>query len=125
MVRAIVGANWGDEGKGKITDSLAKESDYVVRYQGGSNAGHTIVNNYGKFALHILPSGVFYDHTTSIIGNGVALNIPKLLEEVNDLTSKGVPAPKLLVSDRCQVLMPYHMDLDAYEEERLDRKSVV
>ena len=123
MVRAIVGANWGDEGKGKITDSLAKEYDYVVRYQGGSNAGHTIVNNYGKFALHILPSGVFYDHTTSIIGNGVALNIPKLLEEVNDLTSKGVPAPKLLVSDRCQVLMPYHMDLDAYEEERLGGRS--
>lgn len=89
MVRAIVGANWGDEGKGKITDMLAKESDIIVRFQGGSNAGHTIINNYGKFALHLLPSGVFYNHTTSIIGNGVALNIPFLVNELNDLTKPG------------------------------------
>ena len=108
MVRAIVGANWGDEGKGKITDMLAKESDIIVRFQGGSNAGHTIINNYGKFALHLLPSGVFYNHTTSIIGNGVALNIPFLVKELNDLTSQGVPMPKILVSDRAQILMPYH-----------------
>lgn len=119
MVKAIVGANWGDEGKGKITDMLAEESDIIVRFQGGSNAGHTIINNYGKFALHLLPSGVFYNHTTSIIGNGVALNIPYLLKEVNDIVSKGVPAPKILVSDRAQILMPYHILFDQYEEERL------
>ncbi|MBQ9708721.1 MAG: adenylosuccinate synthetase, partial [Firmicutes bacterium] len=107
MVKAIVGANWGDEGKGKITDTLAQDADIIIRFQGGSNAGHTIKNKYGKFALHMLPSGVFYDHTTSILGNGVALNIPYLLNEINDITSKGVPAPKILVSDRAQVLMPY------------------
>ena len=123
MVRAIVGANWGDEGKGKITDMLAKESDIIIRFQGGSNAGHTIINNYGKFALHLLPTGVFYGHTTSIIGNGVALNIPYLLDEIKALTDKGVPAPKILVSDRAQIMMPYHVLFDAYEEERLGGKS--
>ena len=123
MVKAIVGANWGDEGKGKITDMLAEESDIIVRFQGGSNAGHTIINNYGKFALHLLPSGVFYDHTTSVIGNGVALNIPYLFREVNDIVSKGVPRPKILVSDRAQILMPYHILFDQYEEERLGGKS--
>ena len=123
MVKAIVGANWGDEGKGKITDMLAEESDIIVRFQGGSNAGHTIINDYGKFALHLLPSGVFYNHTTSVIGNGVALNIPYLFNEVNDIVSKGVPKPKILVSDRAQILMPYHILLDQYEEERLGGKS--
>ena len=123
MVRAIVGANWGDEGNGKITDMLAEKSDIIIRFQGGSNAGHTIINNYGKFALHLLPSGVFYDHTTSIIGNGVALNIPYLIKELNDLESKGVPAPKILVSNRAQIMMPYHMLLDACEEARLAGKS--
>ena len=123
MVRAIVGANWGDEGKGKITDMLAMESDIIIRYQGGSNAGHTIINNYGKFALHLLPSGVFYNHTTSIIGNGVALNIPFLVKEIDDLVSKGVPKPHVLVSDRAQILMPYHILFDEYEEERLGKKS--
>ncbi|HAZ91015.1 MAG TPA: adenylosuccinate synthase [Eubacterium sp.] len=123
MVRAIVGANWGDEGKGKITDMLSEESDIIVRYQGGSNAGHTIINDYGKFALHLLPSGVFYDHTTSVIANGVALNIPKLIEELESLKAKGVPTPKIIVSDRAQILMPYHVDFDAYEEERLAGKS--
>ena len=123
MVREIVGANWGDEGKGKITDMLAKESDIIIRFQGGSNAGHTIINNYGKFALHLLPSGVFYNHTTSIIGNGVALNIPHLLKEIKELESKGVPTPKILVSDRVQILMPYHILLDTYEEARLAGKS--
>ena len=123
MVRAIVGANWGDEGKGKITDMLARESDIIIRFQGGSNAGHTIINDYGKFALHLLPSGVFYGHTTSIIGNGVALNIPYLLKEIKDLESKGVPTPKILVSDRAQILMPYHILLDTYEEARLAGKS--
>lgn len=123
MVKAIVGANWGDEGKGKITDTLAKESDIIVRFQGGANAGHTIVNNYGKFALHTLPSGVFYGHTTSIIGNGVALDIPKLVGEIEEIVSKGVPRPKILVSDRAQVVMPYHILFDTYEEARLAGKS--
>ena len=123
MVKAIVGANWGDEGKGKITDMMAESADIVVRYQGGANAGHTIVNKYGKFALHTLPSGVFYGHTTSIIGNGVALNIPVLFKEVQSITGKGVPAPKLLVSDRTQIVMPYHILFDQYEEERLAGKS--
>ena len=123
MVTAIVGANWGDEGKGKITDMLGEESDIIVRFQGGSNAGHTIINDYGKFALHLLQSGVFYDHTTSIIGNGVALNIPYLFNEINELTKRGVPQPKILVSDRAQILMPYHIAFDEYEEERLGKKS--
>ncbi|MDE7423298.1 MAG: adenylosuccinate synthase [Lachnospiraceae bacterium] len=123
MVTAIVGANWGDEGKGKITDMLGQESDIIVRFQGGSNAGHTIINDYGKFALHLLPSGVFYNHTTSIIGNGVALNIPDLVKEVNSLVEKGVPRPKLYVSDRAQIVMPYHILFDQYEEERLAGKS--
>ncbi len=123
MIKAIVGANWGDEGKGKITDVLAKESDIIVRFQGGSNAGHTIKNDYGKFALHMLPSGVFYGHTTSIIGNGTALNIPKLIGEIKSLTDNGVPEPKLLVSDRAHIVMPYHILLDEYEEERLAGKS--
>ncbi|MEG1576676.1 MAG: adenylosuccinate synthetase, partial [Clostridium sp.] len=123
MVRAIVGANWGDEGKGKITDMLAKESDIIIRFQGGSNAGHTIINDYGKFALHLLPSGVFYQHTTSVIGNGVALNIPYLFQEINDIVSKGVPKPKILVSDRAQIMMPYHILFDTYEEARLAGQS--
>ena len=123
MVRAIVGANWGDEGKGKITDMLAEDSDIIIRFQGGSNSGHTIINDYGKFALHLLPSGVFYNHTTSVIGNGVALNIPYLIKELESLTSRNVPMPKILVSDRAQILMPYHILLDAYEEERLGGKS--
>ena len=109
MVKAVVGANWGDEGKGKITDMLAKEADIVIRFQGGANAGHTIVNDYGKFALHTLPSGVFYSHITNIIGNGVALDIPKVFNEVNQLVERGVPAPHLMISDRAQVVMPYHI----------------
>lgn len=123
MVKAIVGANWGDEGKGKITDMLAKESDIIVRFQGGANAGHTIINDYGKFALHTMPSGVFYGHTTSILGSGVALNIPVLFQEIKELEDRGVPQPKILVSDRAQIVMPYHILLDAYEEERLAGKS--
>lgn len=123
MVRAVVGANWGDEGKGKITDMLAETSDIIVRFQGGANAGHTIVNDYGKFALHTLPSGCFYDHTTSVIGNGVALNIPILFKELNSIVEKGVPMPKILISDRAQMVMPYHILFDEYEEERLAGKS--
>ena len=123
MVQAVVGANWGDEGKGKITDMLAEEADIIVRFQGGANAGHTIVNDYGKFALHTLPSGVFYNHTTSIIGNGVALNIPVLFNEVKSIVDRGVPMPKILVSDRAQMVMSYHILFDQYEEERLGGKS--
>ena len=123
MVQAVVGANWGDEGKGKITDMLGKESDIIVRFQGGANAGHTIVNNYGKFALHTLPSGVFYGHTTSIIGNGVALNIPVLFNEVKSIVDRGVPMPKILVSNRAQIVMSYHILFDQCEEERLGGKS--
>ncbi len=123
MVKAVVGANWGDEGKGKITDMLAKQADIIIRFQGGANAGHTIVNDYGKFALHTLPSGVFYNHTTSIIGNGVALNIPLLFAEIKSITDRNVPKPKILVSDRAQIVMPYHILFDQYEEERLGGKS--
>ncbi|MCR5098629.1 MAG: adenylosuccinate synthase [Lachnospiraceae bacterium] len=123
MVKAVVGANWGDEGKGKITDMLAEKADFIVRFQGGANAGHTIVNDYGKFALHTLPSGVFYDHTTSVIGNGVALNIPVLFNEIKSITDKGVPKPKIVVSNRAQIVMPYHILFDEYEEERLGKAS--
>lgn len=119
MVRAIVGANWGDEGKGKITDMFAEKADVVIRFQGGANAGHTIINDYGRFALHQLPSGVCYQHTTNIIGNGVALDIPRIINEIKSVTDGGVPAPKILVSERCQIMMPYHVLLDTYEEERL------
>ena len=122
MVKAIVGANWGDEGKGKITDVLAAQSDVVIRFQGGSNAGHTIINDHGRFALHQLPSGVFYDHITNVIGNGVSLDIGKFLKEMNELAEKGVH-PRMLVSDRVQVVMPYHVLFDQYEEERLGGKS--
>ncbi|MCI8718118.1 MAG: adenylosuccinate synthase [Lachnospiraceae bacterium] len=123
MVRAVVGANWGDEGKGKITDMLAENSDIIVRFQGGSNAGHTIVNDYGKFALHILPSGIFYGHTTSIIGNGVAFSVPAFFNEINELVERGVPKPKILISNRAQIVMPYHVLFDECEEERLGKKS--
>lgn len=123
MVKAIVGANWGDEGKGKITDMFAGQSDIVIRFQGGSNAGHTIINEYGKFALHQIPSGVFSSHVTNIIGNGVALNIPNLIKEINTLVERNVPAPKIMVSERVQIMMPYHVLFDQYEEERLSAKS--
>ena len=123
MVRAVVGANWGDEGKGKITDMLAEKADIVIRFQGGANAGHTIVNNYGKFALHTLPSGVFHQNIMNIIGNGMALDIPKLFKEIKDIESKGVPSPQLMISDRAQVVMPYHIHFDEYEEERLGKAS--
>ena len=123
MVKAVVGANWGDEGKGKITDMLARKADIIIRFQGGANAGHTIVNDYGKFALHTLPSGVFYRHTTSIIGNGVALNIPVFINEIHSITDRNVPMPNILVSDRAQIVLPYHILFDQYEEERLGGKS--
>lgn len=123
MVKAIVGANWGDEGKGKITDLLAEHSDIVVRFQGGANAGHTIINDYGRFALHILPSGAFYPHVTNVIGNGVALDVKKLVAELKEITEQNAPAPNLIVSERAQLLMPYHVLQDTYEEERLAGKA--
>ncbi len=123
MVKAVVGANWGDEGKGKITDMLGEKADIIVRFQGGANAGHTIINDYGKFALHTLPSGVFYDHTTSVIGNGVALDVKVLFNEIQSIVNEGVPMPKILVSDRAQIVMPYHVLFDQYEEERLGGAS--
>lgn len=123
MVKAIVGANWGDEGKGKVTDMLASEADVVIRFQGGANAGHTIINHYGKFALHLLPSGVFSDRATNIIGNGVALNIPALLKELKEVVAGGVPEPRLLISNRAQIVMPYHILFDQYEEERLSNRQ--
>ena len=123
MVTAVVGANWGDEGKGKITDMLAQKSDIVVRFQGGANAGHTIINPYGKFSLHLLPSGVCTPGVVNIIGNGVAFDIPKFLSELAALEARGVPKPQILVSDRCQIMMPYHVLLDAYEEERLGKDA--
>ncbi len=123
MVKAIVGANWGDEGKGKITDVLANDSDVVIRFQGGANAGHTIINNYGKFALHQLPSGVFHQNITNIIGNGVAFSVENFVREMKELEQRGVPEPKVLVSDRAQIVMPYHVAFDCYEEERLGKNS--
>ncbi|MCR5509427.1 MAG: adenylosuccinate synthase [Lachnospiraceae bacterium] len=123
MVKAVVGANWGDEGKGKFTDMLAEDADIVIRFQGGANAGHTIVNDYGKFALHTMPSGVFHQKIMNIIGNGVAFDIEKFMKELDDITSKGVPAPQIMISDRVQVMMPYHVTFDTLEEARLAGKS--
>ena len=123
MVKAIVGANWGDEGKGKITDVLANDSDVVIRFQGGANAGHTIINNYGKFALHQLPSGVFHQNITNVIGNGVAFSVENFIKEMKELEDRGVPKPNVLISDRAQIVMPYHVAFDCYEEERLGKNS--
>ena len=123
MVKAVVGANWGDEGKGKITDTLADSADVVIRFQGGANAGHTIVNKYGKFALHTVPSGVFHQNIMNIMGSGVAFDIEKFMAELRDIMSKGVPQPQIMISDRAQVMMPYHVLFDTLEEARLAGKS--
>ncbi|MDO5014604.1 MAG: adenylosuccinate synthase [Clostridia bacterium] len=123
MVTAIVGANWGDEGKGKITDMLAEKSDIVIRFQGGANAGHTIINNYGKFSLHQMPSGVFCDNTLSLVGPGVAFDVDKFFKEYEDIVSRGVPKPNVKISERVQIVMPYHVLFDQYEEERLGKKQ--
>ncbi|MCQ2504783.1 MAG: adenylosuccinate synthase [Saccharofermentans sp.] len=122
MVKAIVGANWGDEGKGKITDLLASESDIVIRFQGGANAGHTIINEHGRFALHLMPSGVCHENIVNIIGNGVALDIKKFINEYNEIKGRGLN-PTILVSDRAQIIMPYHVLFDQLEEERLGGKA--
>lgn len=123
MIKAVVGANWGDEGKGKLTDVFAETADIVVRFQGGNNAGHTIINPFGKFALHMLPSGVFYQHTTNVIGNGVALNIPAFIKELKNLEDHNVPTPSIIVSDRVQIVMSYHILFDQLEEERMGKAS--
>ena len=123
MVKAVVGANWGDEGKGKITDTLADSADVVIRFQGGANAGHTIVNEYGKFALHTVPSGAFHQNIMNIMGSGVAFDIEKFMNELKSITDKGVPQPQIMVSDRAQVMMPYHVLFDTLEEARLAGKS--
>ena len=122
-VTAVVGANWGDEGKGKITDALAGASRYVVRFQGGSNAGHTIINEYGKFALHLLPSGVCRPGTVNVIGPGVAFHAEDFFAELETLAAKGVPAPEVKLSDRAQLVLPYHRLFDELEEERLGARQ--
>ncbi len=123
MVKAIVGANWGDEGKGKITDMFATESDIVIRFQGGANAGHTIINDYGRFALHTLPSGVFNQNIVNIVGNGMAFDVEKFLCEIDSVVKGGVPMPKIMISNRAQIVMPYHVLFDVYEEERLGKAA--
>ena len=123
MVIAIVGANWGDEGKGKMSDILSKDANVVVRYQGGANAGHTIVNEYGKTALHLLPSGIFRENVINVIGQGVAFDIKAFFSELDEIKSKGMKNPNIVVSDRVQILMPYHIKLDELEEERLGKAS--
>lgn len=122
-VTAVVGANWGDEGKGKITDYLAGKADVVVRFQGGSNAGHTVINEYGKFALHLLPSGVFRQGVTNVLGPGVAVDIDEMLSELAGLSQRGVPAPDIAISDRAQVMMPHHRLFDECEEDRLGARK--
>ena len=122
MIRAIVGANWGDEGKGKLTDVLAEQADLVVRFQGGANAGHTIINQYGKFALHLLPSGIFHERVLNLIGPGVALDPEAFLNELDGVLSRGVAHPRLGISERAQVLMDFHILLDTLEEERLGKR---
>ena len=123
MIKAIVGACWGDEGKGKVTDLLAEDADVVVRFQGGANAGHTIINEYGRFALHLIPSGAFHPQVTNVIGNGVAFDVNKFIQELKYLREGGAPEPKLMISDRVQLLMPYHVQFDTLEEERLSDKK--
>ena len=121
MVRAIVGGCWGDEGKGKMTDLLSEDSDIVVRFQGGANAGHTIINQYGKFALHLLPSGICRQDVTNVIAQGVAFNLEQFFKELDSVLEKNVPMPNILVSDRAQIVMPYHVLFDALEEQRLGK----
>jgi adenylosuccinate synthase len=123
-VIAVVGAQWGDEGKGKIVDMLAEKAGVVVRYSGGDNAGHTVINNKGEFKLHIVPSGIFYAHNICIIANGVVINPAALLAEMDDLQKRGVDLSRLYISDRAHLIMPYHILLDGLEEEALGSKAV-
>lgn len=117
-VVAVIGAQWGDEGKGKIVDLLAEKADAVIRFSGGDNAGHTVINPKGEFRLHVVPSGICYPRAACIIGNGVVVNPRVLLEEIDNLQSKGVDVSNLHISDRAHVIMPWHILLDGLEEER-------
>src|SRR5215510_5116869 len=119
---AVVGANWGDEGKGKFSDLFAAEAAVVVRYQGGRNAGHTVIHERGRFVLHQLPAGVFRAGVVNVLGPGVALDVPALLAELGELRERGFD-PVVRVSERAQLVMPYHALLDRLEEERLGARS--
>lgn len=114
----VVGTQWGDEGKGKITDFLAEQAEVVARYQGGNNAGHTILIDGKKFKLHLIPSGVFYDNKLCVIGNGMVIHPEAFIQEINYLHENGISTSNLKVSDRAHVIMPYHLKLDKIEEER-------
>ncbi len=121
---AVIGAQWGDEGKGKIVDLLAEKAQVVVRFSGGDNAGHTIINQYGEFGLHLVPSGIFYSRVTCIIGNGVAINPAVLLSEIDQLKRSGVNTNRLVISDRAHLIMPYHTLLDGLEEQSRGGKAI-
>ena len=122
---AIVGINWGDEGKGRMVDLLTEKYDVVVRFQGGGNAGHTVINEKGKFALHLLPSGIFRDGVVNILGNGVAMDPENLWKEMSEVIAQGVPITpdNLKISDRASLLLPWHRELDELEEQRLADKK--
>ena len=125
MNTAIVGINWGDEGKGRMVDLISSDYDVVVRYQGGGNAGHTVINEFGKFALHLLPSGIFRKGVVSVIGNGVAVDPESLLKEIRYVRDKGVEVTpdNLKISSRASLLLPWHKELDCLEEQRLADKK--
>jgi len=123
-VIAVIGAQWGDEGKGKIVDLLAEKVRVVVRFSGGDNAGHTVVNPYGEFGLHLVPSGIFYPQAVCIIGNGVVINPSVLVDEIELLNRRGVDTSKLFISDRANLIMPYHILLDGLEEEARAGKAL-
>jgi adenylosuccinate synthase len=123
-VTVVVGAQWGDEGKGKIVDMLAEKADMVIRFSGGDNAGHTIINAQGKFALRLVPSGIFNPHTTCVIGNGVVINPEVLLSEMASLNQRGVSTDNLIISDRANIIMPYHLAIEKYEEESRGAKAI-
>ena len=123
-VIAVIGGHWGDEGKGKVVDLLAEKASIVMRFSGGDNAGHTVVNPYGEFKLHLVPSGIFYRHTVCIIGNGVVINPAVLISEIGQLNERGVDTAKLFISDRAHLIMPYHILLDGLEEESRADKAL-
>jgi len=123
-VVAIIGGQWGDEGKGKVVDFLAEKADMVARFSGGDNAGHTVINPYGEFRLHLVPSGIFRAHTTCIVGNGAVVNPPVLLGEIDNLQEHGIDTSHLFISDRAHLIMPYHILLDGLEEERRGGKAL-
>ncbi|MCX5994107.1 MAG: adenylosuccinate synthetase, partial [Chloroflexi bacterium] len=123
-VVAVIGAQWGDEGKGKIVDLLAEKADAVIRFSGGDNAGHTVINPGGEFKLHIVPSGIFYPRTACIIGNGVVINPRVLLEEMDSLEARGVDIGNLHISDRAHIIMPWHILLDRLDEEKRGPEAI-